>query len=611
MAVQLNQQIVTEFDVPAIMRDGTVLRANVYRPAGDGQWPVLLTRLPYGKDFPLGTSVLEPSQVARRGYVVVVQDTRGRFSSSGEWDPMRNEAIDGVDTIEWAAKLPYSTGSVGMYGASYFGFTQWSAAVHTPPALKAMIPFVTWNDPFNGVQFRGGALELGIMANWQLNMGLNVLMRRYANDPESLGSAVYNLAKELDAMGTQGYWSLPLKDFEPLERQDVAPAFFEAIETPMSRERAEPMTILGKHEHVTVPTFNAGGWYDIFLRDTISNFTIMRQHGSTPEARQSKLLIGPWAHGSYSNPVGEFNFGFGASAAFIDLQIDFVSLQVRWFDHWLKGIDNGVDRERPVRIYVMGGGDAHKTPEGRIFVGGHWRDEQEWPLARAQSVPYYLHGHGLLSSAKPTDDQPIRYVFDPRNPVPTLGGNVSSQGALMFQGAADQRCRPDFWLCSDSRPLSSRNDVLVFQTAPLEQPLEVTGRLIVKLWASSNALDTDFTAKLVDVYPPNHDFPGGVDLNVADSIVRARYRHGPGKAELLKPGQPEEFTIEMYPTSLLFARGHRIRVDISSSNFPRFDINPNTGEPLNGNRRWQIAENTIYMDARHSSQIVLPVIPPE
>jgi uncharacterized protein len=263
-----------------------------------------------------------------------------------------------------------------------------------------------------------------------------------------------------------------------------------------------------------------------------------------------------------------------------------------------------------VRIYVMGGGDAHKTREGRIFVGGHWREEQEWPLARTSPTPYYLHTVGVLSPAKTADDHPITYLFDPRNPVPTLGGNVSSQGALMFQGAADQRCRADFWLCSDTKPLSSRNDVLVFQTAPLTSDIEVTGRLIVKLWAASRSLDTDFTAKLVDVYPPNADFPNGVDLNIADSIVRARYRNA-GKAELLKPGEPYEFTIEMYPTSLVFQRGHRIRLDISSSNFPRFDINPNTGEPMNDNRRTQVAENTVYLDAKHPSQIILPVIPQE
>jgi uncharacterized protein len=587
MAVQMNPQIITEFDVPATMRDGTILRANVYRPAGEGKWPVLLTRLPYGKDFPLGTSVLEPSQVARRGYVVIVQDTRGRFSSGGEWEPMRNEALDGVDTIEWAAKLPYSTGSVGMYGASYFGFTQWSAAVHNPPALKAMIPFVTWNDPFNGVQFRGGALELGVMANWQLNMGLNVLMRRYANDPKSLGSAVYRLANELNAMGTHGYWSLPLKEFEPIKRQDVAPAFFEAIETPMSRERAEPMTILGKHENVTVPTFNVGGWYDIFLRDTISNFNTMRRHGSTPEARQSKLLIGPWTHGTYTNPVGEFNFGFSASAAFIDLQIDFVSLQVRWFDHWLKGIDTGMLREAPIKLFVMG--------------ANVWRDEQEWPLARAIETRYYLHsgGHantlganGTLSTDAPGAEPPDRFTYDPADPVKTRGG------ALLMS--------PEFPAGPfDQRATEGREDVLVYTTPVLEQDVEVTGPILVHLWAASSAPDTDFVARLVDVHP------SGYAQNLTDGIIRARYRHfSRGEApSLIKPGKAYEFEIDLWATSNVFKAGHRIRLDVTSSNFPRWDRNPNTGHDFGADAELAVAHQTILHDSEHPSYVTLPIVP--
>jgi uncharacterized protein len=587
MAVQLNQQIITEFDVPATMRDGTVLRANVYRPAGDGQWPVLLTRLPYGKDFPLGTSVLEPGQVARRGYVVIVQDTRGRFTSGGEWDPMRNEALDGVDTIEWAAKLPYSTGSVGMYGASYFGFTQWSAAVHNPPALKAMVPFITWNDPFNGVQFRGGALELGVMANWQLNMGLNVLMRRYASDPKSLGQAISMLVKEMDAMGTKGYWSLPLKEFEPIKRQDVAPAFFEAIETPMSRERAEPMTILGKHENVTVPTFNVGGWYDIFLRDTISNFTIMRRHGSTPEARQSKLLIGPWTHGAYTNPVGEFNFGFGASVAFIDLQIDFVSLQVRWFDHWLKGIDTGMLREAPIKLFVMG--------------ANVWRDEQEWPLARAVETRYYLHsdehantlgGDGTLSTDAPGAEPSDHYTYDPAHPVMTRGG------ALLM--APEFRAGP-----FDQRSTEGREDVLVYTTPVLEQDVEVTGPILVHLWAASSAPDTDFVARLVDVHP------NGYAQNLTDGIIRARYRNfARGEApSLIEPGKAYEYEIDLWATSNVFKAGHRIRLDVTSSNFPRWDRNPDTGHDFGADAELAVAQQTILHDSEHPSYVMLPIVP--
>jgi len=352
-------------------------------------------------------------------------------------------------------------------------------------------------------------------------------------------------------------------------------------------------------EYEDVPEYHTTGWYDSWGTQVANlNFVELRR---TKKSLQ-RLIVGPWVHSSE-------NLSYAGEAQFTeDAALDLAPFHLRWFDHFLKAVNNGVDREPPVRIYVMGGGDAHKTQEGRVFVGGHWRDEQEWPLARTQPTPYYLHAGGLLSE-KLGEDTPVTYMFDPKNPVPTIGGNISSAGTLMFPGAADQRCRQDFWMCTDTRPLSARNDVLVFQTAPLPRDMEVTGRLIVKLWASSNALDTDFTAKLVDVYPPNVDFPAGIDLSVADSIVRARYRNGFGKAELLKPGQPYEFTIEMYPTSLVFKKGHRIRVDISSSNFPRFDVNPNTGEPLNNNRRTQVAENTVYLDARHPSQIILPVIP--
>jgi putative CocE/NonD family hydrolase len=278
-------------------------------------------------------------------------------------------------------------------------------------------------------------------------------------------------------------------------------------------------------------------------------------------------------------------------------------------DRWLKGVQNGVDHEGPVRIFIMGGGDAHKTPEGRVYVGGRWRTEKEWPLSRAIATPYYLHADGTLGPEKPQSSAPTQYEFDPKNPVPSIGGNVSSQIGLMESGAYDQRCRPNVLGCSNARRLASRNDVLVFETPPLLEDMEVTGPLVVNLWASSSALDTDFTAKLVDAYPPNRDFPFGVELNIGDSIVRARYRDSLEKATLMKPGQVYKFRIELYPTSILFLKGHRIRLDISSSNFPRFDVNPNTGEPLNQNRRTAVAVNTIYHDPEHPSHIVLPVIP--
>jgi len=589
MVMQKGQQITVDFDVPVKMRDGVTLRANIYRPQGEGQWPILLTRLPYGKDLPGAASVLDPAQVARRGYVVIIQDTRGRSASEGEWDPMRNEALDGVDTIEWAAKLPYSTGSVGMYGASYFGFTQWASAVLQPPALKAMVPFITWNDPLNGVLFRGGALELGTSASWQLTMGLDELFRRFRGDPDPrhLGYALYGLVKDIDALGSQGYWTLPLKEFSPIKRNNVGKAFFESVEHVMDREHAEPLTILGKHKQVQVPTMNAGGWYDIFLKDTIENFKIMHEQGRTPEARQSKLLIGPWTHGGASNPIGELNFGFGSSAALIDLKIDFMSLQVRWFDHFLKGIDTGMLNEAPIKLFVMG--------------ANVWRDEQEWPLARAVATRYYLHsaghantlhGDGVLSTDTATGGQSDSFTYDPAKPVMTRGG------ALLM--SPEYPGGP-----YDQRETEGRTDVLVYSTPELTQDVEVTGPIMVHLWATSSAPDTDFVARLVDVHP------GGYAQNLTDGIIRARYRNfaRDEKSSLLEPGKPYEYEIDLWATSNVFQKGHRIRLDITSSNFPRWDRNLNTGHDIGVDAEGVVAQQTILHDAAHQSYVTLPIVP--
>jgi putative CocE/NonD family hydrolase len=589
MTTQPGHQVAVDFDVPAIMRDGTTLRANVYRPAGEGRWPVLLTRLPYGKDF-VGSPVLDPVQVARQGYVVIIQDTRGRFTSEGTWEPMRNEAQDGYDTAEWAAKLHYSNGSVGMFGASYFGFTQWSAMIQKAPALKAAAPVMTWNDPLNGILSRGGALELGTHASWNLSMGIEVLMRRYREDPDprKMATAMRQLIQDIDALGTKGFYSLPLKEFEPLKRNDVAPSFFEGVAHSMDRAFADPMTTLGKHEHVTIPTFNIGGWYDIFLQDTIENFRIMRTQGSTPEARQSKLLIGPWSHTATSNPVGELNFGIAATASFIDLQTDLGSLQIRWFDHFLKGIDNGITAEAPIKLFVMG--------------ANVWRDEYEWPLERAVETRYYLHsnghanslrGDGGLSTTAPEAESPDHYEYDPANPVPTLGG------ALLL--TPEFRSGP-----ADQTSIESREDVLVYSTPPLAQDTEVTGPINVHLWAVSSAPDTDFVARLVDVHP------NGYAQNLTDGIIRARYRNfAQGEQpSLIESGKAYEYEIDLWATSNVFKQGHRIRLDITSSNFPRWDRNPNTGHDLGADSEMVIAHQTILHDAEHPSHVVLPIVPP-
>jgi len=589
------------------MRDGVRLATDVYLPARNGspaagKFPAVLERTPYNKN----ASNAIARALVTHGYAIVVQDVRGRYASEGRWVPVRDDPKDGFDTAEWIGAQPWFDGNLGAIGTSYGGATQHALAIGRAPHLKAMVPRNAMSDFGRYGVRHNGAFELRWF-NWVTTLG-NAAGTPNAMPAAERAAAQKAAAPALAEMGTQVreyVRGLPLRPgTTPLK---FAPDYEAWLVEAMSHgdyddfwKNSGSSVVDHLEEYEDVPEYHTTGWYDSWGTPVANlNFVELRKSKKSLQ----RLIVGPWIHSSE-------NRSYAGEAQFTpDAALDLQAFHLRWFDHWLKGVDNGVDREPPVRIYVMGGGDAHKTPEGRIFVGGHWRDEQEWPLARAQDVPYYLLGGGRLGPGKPGDQAPLRYLFDPRNPVPTLGGNVSSQGTLMFQGAADQRCRPDFWLCSDSRPLSSRNDVLMFQTPPLDTPIEVTGRLIVKLWASSSAPDTDFTAKLIDVYPPNPDFPRGVDLNIADSIVRARYRHGPGKAELLKPGVPEEFTIEMYPTSLVFARGHRIRLDISSSNFPRFDVNPNTGEPLNDNRRWQTAENTVYLDAKHPSRIVLPVIP--
>jgi uncharacterized protein len=586
MVMQMGQEIIVDFDVPARMRDGITLRANVYRPAGEGQWPVLLTRLPYGKDLPLGTALMEPAQVARRGYVVIVQDTRGRLTSEGEWNAFHNEDVDGFDTIEWASRLPYSNGSVGMYGISYFGFTQWAAAVLQPPALKALAPLQTWNDPLNSVLFRGGALQLGLAA-WDLQMGLDVLMRRHRGNREALGRAIYMLIGEMDNLAGRGYWELPLQGFAPFKRQGINSTFFPIVEKPMDRILLDYMTLQSKRENVTVPSFNLAGWYDIFLQDTIDNFTFMRNHGSTPQARQSKLLIGPWPHGGMANPVGDMNFGFGSSAAYINLQIDLTSLQVRWFDHWLKGIDTGMMSEAPIKLFVMG--------------ANIWRDEQEWPLARAVETRYYLHsngqantlnGNGYLSTKSPDNEPCDQFVYDPANPVITRGG------ALLM--SPEFRAGP-----LDQTPVETREDVLVYTTPALEKDVEVTGPIAVHLWAVSSALDTDFVARLVDVHP------NGFAQNLTDGIIRARYRNfDRGEApSLIEPGRAYEYEIDLWSTSNVFKAGHRIRLDVTSSSFPRWDRNPNTGHDFGADTELAVAQQTILHDRKHPSCVVLPIVP--
>jgi putative CocE/NonD family hydrolase len=604
---QAQFEVLAGKDTMIAMRDGVRLATDIYRPARngaavEGKFPAILERTPYGKDRLAGVA----NYFAPRGYVVVLQDVRARYKSEGRWRPLRDDPNDGFDTAKWIGAQPWSDGGIGTVGTSYDGGAQHAMAIANAPYLKAMIPVDAMSDFGRYGVRHNGAFELRWFS-WVFTLGNSAETQsapaaaaRAASDPAAaaalvdLGTHVRDYVRGLPLRpGTT-----PLKFAPDYEAWLIEAMRHGDYDDFWKNHGASVVDHLA--EYKDIPVYHTTGWYDSWGSQVANlNYVELRKAKKSLQ----RLIVGPWTHGGQTRSYA------GQAQFTADAALDFDAWRLRWFDRWLKGVDNGVDREPPVRIYVMGGGDAHKTPEGRLFVGGHWRDEREWPLARTAATSYYLHANGVLSPDPPGTDPPATYSFDPRNPVPTLGGNISSEGTLMFQGAADQRCRLDFWLCPDSRPLSARNDILVFQTPPLARDMEVTGRLIVKLWAASDSPDTDFTAKLIDVYPPNADFPAGVDLNIGDSIVRARYRNGPGKAELPKPGQPYEFTIEMYPTSLVFQRGHRIRLDISSSNFPRFDVNPNTGEPLNDNRRWQIAKNTVYLDSKRPSRIVLPVIP--
>ena len=604
-------------DVMVPTRDGVRLGTNVFLPTKNGapseRVPAIVERTPYNKD---SAAVPAIEYYVKHGYAVVIQDVRGRYRSEGRWSGNRDDGPDGSDLLKWIGEQPWSNGKVGTMGTSYGGATQHAMAIANAPNLAAMVPVDAMSNTGRYGIRHNGAFELRWL-NWILTLGNATGVRATASGTGSSPNghaAAMRAASVAEAVSAIEQIGPHIRDYAailplrpgttPLQFAPDYEAWLIQAMRHSDNDSFWKDSGVSVVDHLTgykdVPIYHVTGWYDSWS-GPVANLNYS-ELAKTKRSSQ-RLLIGPWTHGgqtfSYSG-IAEF----GPEAA-----IDLNALRLRWYDRWLKGVDNGIGKEAPVRIFVMGAGEPHKTPEGRLYVGGRWRDEREWPPARAVSTPYYLHADGSLSNSEPAASRPTSYTFDPADPVPTLGGNVSSEGALMLRGAQEQRCLSNDWPCKSTLPLSARSDVLVYQTSPLAQDVEVTGRLIVKLWASSDGPDTDFTAKLVDVYPPNHDYPAGIDVNIGDSIVRARYRDSLEKAKLLTPGQPVEFTIEMYPTSLVFRRGHRIRLDISSSNFPRFDVNPNTGEAIGQERSRRVALNTVYHDPTHASRILLPIIP--
>jgi putative CocE/NonD family hydrolase len=597
--------VLVDRDVRVPVRDGLGLATDVYLPAIDNKpvpdpLPVLLERTPYDKDAT--RFVNHANFFARRGYVVLIQDVRGRGNSAGEWYPFAHEASDGYDTIEWAAAQPWCNGRVGTMGTSYMAAVQSAAATLNPPHLSSMFVTEGPSDYYMCSMRHNGTLEQRFLI-YAFHMAVT--------SKEARANPALRVAL-VEARNNLGWWlgKLPLKKgASPLRLLPSYEQWALDLQTRGDYDEYWHQRGYAIHEyyaeHADVPTFYFGAWYDSYARATTENFAALTKLKKSPH----KLLMGPWTHGVIMDQAFSGDVAFGPDA--VD---DYNSLRLRWFDYWLKDLATGIMDEPAVKIFVMGGGSGKKTFEvlslsGRIHHGGGWRTENEWPLARTQYTPYYLHKDGLLSPGAPAAaSSSTTYCFDPRDPVPTVGGCISVGFEFMPPGGFDQHAPAGVLGTKDSLPLAARQDVLVFSTPPLDSDTEVTGPITVKLWASSSALDTDFTAKLIDVYPPSVEYPDGYALNLTDSIIRARYRNSWTTPELLAPGEVYPFTITFYPTSNLFMRGHQIRLDISSSNFPRFDVNPNTGGPLGQPGGIVVADNTIYHDAAHPSHVVLPII---
>ena len=565
-------EIRVEKNVPARMRDGVILRADVYRPAAPGLHPALLQRTPYSKND--RDSARRFSAMAARGFVVVVQDTRGRYTSDGVAVP-HDEGDDGYDSVQWASALPSVNGRVGMFGGSYLATTQLEAATRQPPALVALFPASSYSRRHDMV-FQGGAFYLSDGLGWNLGQAIDV--RRRVLTPAADRDGPVGLEPAQSALLRSSWlWQLPLKAFNELDLDRFAPGYRQMLSHPEADRYWLPADIESRHDQFLVPAYHLTGWYDTLLTGTLRNFTGLRAHAATDQARRNqRLVIGPWTHArptTATTAIGDVDFGPDAGFAADEAMLG-------WFDYWLRGGSRaGVDTA-PVHLFVMG--------ENR------WRDEREWPLARARASTYFLRsgghaatlsGDGRLDVAAPGPEPSDQYIYDPKDPVPTGASGGYSRAPL------------------DRRSVEQRPDVLVYTTAPLTADLEVTGPLSLTLWIASSARDTDFTGTLTDV------FPDGTSRALADGILRARYRAGKTAALLLTPGTPTEVTIDLGATSNRFRAGHRIRLEVSSSNFPRFDRNPNTGGVFGEDRTVLSATQTILHDASHPSRLLLPIVP--
>ena len=579
-ASQAQHRVVVDKDVPMQTRDGVTLYADVYRPDTDGRFPILVVRTPYDKSADM--ALTEKDYFPSRGYVVVVQDTRGRFRSEGDFYPFIHEGRDGYDTIEWAASLPWSDGKVGMVGQSYLGLVQYFAAPERPPHLTAMSPVSGPVTYFENCTYRRGVFELGWMLAYFTFMQRDTLERKglYEHYKPILDDYLSYPDVPMSPLKKEEYRHLPLKDWA--ERfKDGAAYFADFLNHSTDSPYWYPTDLRRQFHNIDTPMLHVGSWYDVFQYDTLTMYSGLREHALTQEARQNqKLLMGPWAHLlPYAQPTsrgtGDIDFG---DEALIELH----DVQLRWFDYFLKGIENSIIDEAPIRLFVMG--------------DNRWRDENEWPLARTRYTDLYLHsggranslnGDGSLTFSAPSDEPQDRYVYDPNDPVPTRGG--STLGLAM--GVLDQT------------KIEQREDVLVYTGEVLNEDIEITGPVSLTLYAASSAPDTDFTAKLIDLRPD------GYAQNIAEGVIRARFRESASSPSLITPGEVYEYSVDMWATSHVFKAGHRFRLEVSSSNFPRYDRNPNTGHDFGVDTELKAAQQTIFHESRYPSHLVLPVIP--
>ncbi len=558
-------EIVVERNVAAKMRDGVTLRADVYRPKAEGKYPVLLVRTPYDKRNETNFGL----KAAAHGYVVIAQDVRGRFESEGEWYVFKNESQDGYDTVEWAAALPYANGKVGMFGGSYVGATQFLAAIAHPPHLAGICPTVTASNYHDGWTYQGGAFEQWFNESWASGLAENTMRRR--------------AEKKYDPLG--GSKVLPLNAYPVLEApsgEGIAPYFKDWLAHPSFDAYWKELSIEDHYAQIQVPVLSFAAWYDIFLGGSLKNYVRLKTEGGTEAARKGqRLVVSVGGHAGQSSKGKSGAVEFGSKLA-----MDGDEMTLRWYDWLFKGEANGVEKEKPVKIFVMGKNE--------------WRDEDDWPLARAKNTKYYLHStgganglgsNGALSAVAPAEEKADQYVYDPSDAAPTIGGPLCC-------GALPTGIGPE-----DQRPAEARSDVLVYTTPAFAKDTEVTGPVSLDLYVSSSAVDTDFTGMLVDVWP------NGFAQNLTSGILRLRYRNSQEKPELANPGETYHITVDLWSTSNVFLAGHKLRLEVSSSNFPRFDRNLNTGEEQARATRMVKATNVIYHDKARPSALVVPIVP--